>query len=294
MTVLQNFDVYFPVQLWVSVFQEKKKYRFVAPLLGFPHEYRFHPHFWDALSLSPSEKADMEKYWTLQATIWAFHPKYYLYLNRGFATVAINNENQHFPFSTFKISVFRNASTFYSSSKAFKDSFAFVVYSYPVPGTRLLYVHNNSDLDQSTLQIVLFENEGTSLSTEQEPNFLPRPANKNISCYDIQWDNYNFFFYVFLEKPSGQYFRLTSTALCVPSQEEKDHKSMLECIQKSVEQRVLPGNTFFGSPLTELQQVMYTYPASTSSSNHHGGVLSMTFVFLMSLLILWRVFFVSR
>lgn len=284
--MLQNFDVYFPVQLWIS--RDASHYRLQPPLLGFKDEYRFSPRFWDDVSgaslLGTEDHEKLEAYWTLHTTLWGFNGKYSPSLNRGFATVAVLNNNATFPLETEKVSVFRNGSSFYSSWEAYTNSFGFAVYSYPVPGTRLLYVHN----DRTTLRIlflVLCGKDGCP--TLPDYRFLPNQDNKSVSCYDIAWDNFNLFFYVFPEKPRGPFFRLTETGLCVPSEHETDHKSMLECIHASAGMRVLPKNIFTGSPLSEMQQVMYTYPLpSTTLPMVVGGVTASVFCFLVSLVVL--------
>ena len=288
--MLQNFDVYFPVQLWVS--RDGKRYRLEPPLLGSRDNFTWHPHFWDVLSpfLSARQHEQLASYWSLRTTVWGFNAKY-LSLHRGFVPVAVLNNNHQYPFATEKVSVFRTSNVFYSSWEVYKNSFGFVAYVYPVPGTRLLYVQNDSS-NQRLLQMVLCGDKDTEECPEEGTQFLPRHANKRVSCYDIMWDNYNLFLYVFLEKPRGLFFRRTPTGLCVPSEKDTDHKSMLACMQDSAAMRVLPNNVSTGSPLAELQQVMYSYPVPTKGCITHTGVVSgALFGFLLSLVVVFLVLF---
>ena len=284
--LLQNFDIYFPVQLWES--RDGTRYRLEPPLLGYKDEYRWNPYFWPS-TVSDDTHRELEAYWKLRATVWGFNSKYSPSLNRGFVVLAVQNTMKQFPYATEKISVFRNSYAFYSSDDVYHNSFGVATYAYPLPGTRLLYIQNDSR-DQRPLKIVLC-NDSNNNDKEECPDvpelaFLPRHANKRISCYDIVWDNFNLFLYVFPELPRGQFFRLTPTGLCVPSEKETDHKSMLECIQHSAAMRVLPNNISTGSPLAELQQVMYSYPSSTKTRGlTKSGVISvMVFALLLSLL----------
>ena len=295
--MLQNFDIYFPVQLWISRDDNsnngspmQQKYRLQPPLLGTKDEYRFHARFWDDLSnITDAEKQRLETNWKLHTTLWGFNGKYSPSLNRGFVTVAVLNNNTAYPLETEQVSVFRNGNSFYSSWETFTNSFGFTVYSYPVPGTRLLYVHN----DQSTLRMIrLVFCDKDECPTLPEYPFLPNQDNKRVSCYDLFWNNLNLFFYVFPEKPRGQFFRLTETGFCVPSENSGDNKSMLECIQASVSMRLLPSNVFTGSSQPELQQVMYTYPVSPVSPYTTVRWMMATasiFCFLLSLILLFRV-----
>lgn len=286
----QNFNVYFPIQLWVS--RDATQYRLEPPLLGFKDEYRFHPHFWDALSIPDQDKEKLESYWMLKETLWGWNGKYSPSFHRGFATVAVLQKNDEYPFPTAKISIFRNGNVFYSSLDVYNNSFGFMAYTYPVPGTRLFYVQNNSS-DEKILEITYCRDE-KGCPPSSNNFFLPNHANKNVSCYDIIWDNYNLFLYLFPEKPRGQYFRLTSTGLCVPSEKETDHPSMLECMKQSAGMRVLPKNIGTGSPLSELQQVMYTYPVARGSTVGGDFVWISVFCFLMSLLLLLFLLLVGR
>jgi len=292
--MLQNFDLYFPVQLWVS--RDGARYRLEPPLLGSRDEFTWHPHFWDAFSAPQHEHEQLASYWSLRTTVWGFNAKYSPSLHRGFAPIAVLNNNLQFPFATEKVSVFRTSNVFYSSWEVYKNSFGFVAYVYPVPGTRLLYVQNDSSNNQRLLQMVLCGDKDTEECPEGDgANFLPRHANKHVSCYDMMWDKLNLFLYVFLEKPRGLFFRRTSTGLCVPSEKDTDHKSMLACMQDSAAMRVLPNNVSTGSPLTELQEVMYSYPVPTSEvmmmATTSGVVSGALFALLLSLVVVFLVLF---
>lgn len=272
--MLQNFDIYFPVQLWKS--RAGNYWRLQPPLLGFKDEYRFSPRFG---TMSPEEFDDA---WVLETTLWTMNPKYYLYLNRGFACVVVRQNNIRFPFESEKVSIFRSAQYLYSSIDEFKNSFAFCVYAYPIPGTRLLYI-KNSALGTNPIMTLVFC-AGGECPVEPGLLFLPNDENKQVSCYDIVSNNYNLFLYVFPERPLGKFFRLTSTGVCVPSTREEDFPTFYDCMRKSVEDRVLPVNTFLGSTVPELQQVMYTYPRV--SMGHVLNVWPACFCFLSAVLVL--------
>lgn len=283
MVPVQNYDIYFPVQVWAS--SDGSTFRFQPPLLGFRDEYRFSPRFWDSLEVTAEEAVRMETTWTLTTTFWAFNPKYALYLNRGMTTMVIL-QNTSFPFQSLTAYPFRSSLAVFGTMDIFLHSFGFGVYNYAVPGTSLLY-----------LRLVLFrlEIEKVLLCPNHECpvlpdyNFLPnRHNNDTVSSSDILTHDTNFFLFVFPSRPTGQYFRLTSQGLCVPSDRPKDFNCFYDCMRHGAESRVVPTNIYTGSTIPELQQVMYSFPTDPHVNRPYAMLwLPLTLFLLVSIVVLF-------
>lgn len=276
MVLVQNFDVYFPVQMWVSGHGDV---RFQPPLLGYKQEYRFHDVFW-----SNQEHDRMKSLWKLQKTFWAINPKYFLYANRGMMTVRVHQDTA-FPFASIEADVFTDPLSVYKNLDIFENSFSFCAYSYPVKGTRLLYMHTRSSDDALLYTEFCSEKEGCR-PVAPGYHFLPNKPNKDVSCYDLRVSNINLFLYVFPERPSGEYFRLTTEGLCVPSSVESDFPSFFDCMTRGVQGRMLPSNLFTGSTNPALQTVMNTFPHHENARTGFGPALWLLFIVSILLLIL--------
>ena len=281
MVLVQNFNVYFPVQMWVS---GNGAVRFQPPLLGYKQAYRFDDVFW------PSHEHDrMSTLWKLHKTFWAINPKYFLYANRGMMTLRIRQDTA-FPFASIEADVFTDPLSVYKNLEIFEHSFSFCAYSYPVKGTRLLYMHTKSSNDALLYAAFCSEKDGCPVLPGYR--FLPHQTNKDVSCYDLRVSNINLFLYVFPEHPSGRYFRLTTEGLCVPSSAESDFPSFFDCMTHGVQSRVLPNNLFTGSTNPALQTVMNTFPRHENARIGFGPALWLLLLISVLLLVIqiqrWR------
>jgi hypothetical protein len=282
MVLVQNFDVYFPVQRWVS---SAHGVRFQPPLLGYKQEYRFNEVFWPS-----HEHERMKTVWALETVFWAINPKYYLYANRGMMTVRVRQDTA-FPFASIEADVFTDPLSVYKTLDIFENSFSFCAYSYPVRGTHLLYMHTRSSDDALLYTEYCSEKEGCP-PVASGYHFLPNKANKDVSCYDLRVSNINLFLYVFPERPRGEYFRLTTEGLCVPSSAEGDFPSFFDCMTRGVQSRMLPSNLFTGSTNPALQTVMNTFPRNDHARLGFGPALWLLLIVSVLLLLVqlqrWR------
>jgi hypothetical protein len=286
MVVTQNYDIYFPIQLWT--FHDGTKYRFQPPLLGYTDEYRFLPFFWDDLSLSSQHVAELQSQWTLRHTFWAYNPKYHLSMNRGMNTVLILQNNKEFPYASQQVKAYRDDTSIFENMETYANSFGFCVYTYPVPTTSLLYVQVQL-FTTEIIKVVLCD--GKTCPVLSRYAFLPNATNnETVPCTEILVHDTNVFWYVFSKRPSGHYFRLTSQQLCVPSDDPRDFPSFFDCMRQGVSSRVNPSNIFTGSTIPELQQVMYTFPNSNDASWMYGLVQwPLIFLGLMSLVMVYGI-----
>lgn len=254
MTILQNFDFYFPIRLWRS---SESYWRFEAPLLGDAHEYRFPTYFWDPwMSTDDPDYEKMKDFWEIETIFWAFNPNYALSLNRGFVMVQVLQQYS-FPHPSQACDVFLTPLTVFRNTIIFERSFGFGAYAFSVIDTNLLYIHVDSEKKRLLKVVFCQENE---CPYSQEYNFLPSFQSKSVPFYDIRTSNLNYFFYVFREKPRGQYFRLSTEGICLPSESKHDFMSFHDCMLKSISEQGLRTNIYTQSGKPSLQSIMYTYP----------------------------------
>ena len=255
----QNYDVYFPVQLWVS---KTGLFRFQPPLLGIPDRYEFSQFFWDTLSHTPDERQRLAQEWFVSYVFWAFNPKIVLTLNRGFHSVLIQQRNT-FPFDSISFTTTTDPYEIFQTETQQSLLFSFIVYTVKIPTTWLLFMEK-----QTTTLCVRLCDPNKGCPYESHLPFLPSHEAKNISCYDLFGGERGFFCYVFPKRPTGTYFRLTSENICAPSDNTRDYICYNDCMKASLSPRVLSNNVYTMSCNQALETVMYTFPETSHCQNN--------------------------
>lgn len=259
----ENYDIYFPVQLWVSI---HGRYRLQPPLLGIANSYKFPSFFWhdpssfsqepdpSRLFISPELNLQLQKEWFLQSTFWAWNPNSGPYLNRGFFSIMISQRREA-PFdSQFVFTTDGPLPVFSDTALSFPyQVFSFFVYSFMIRDCSLLFIQHRED----SLNIRLCHGE---CPVEKDLPFLPSHEGKHISCYHLYKNDRGLFAYVFPKRPIGKFFRLTTENICIPSSDPSDYPCFFDCMTASLSPRVLSDNVYTESSNQALQTVMYTFP----------------------------------
>lgn len=282
---IQNFDVYFPVQLWTD---DQDRFRLEPPMTT-GDAYKFHPTFWEPLALRDEEKLRLKELWTLKATFWAFNPRYHLLLGRGFTTI-VCMQSTRFPYETWNAGVYNKSISVFNNRDRLRNSFGFVAYAYPFPGTVLLLLHKEGRRLQDKLRRVVLCGRG-GCAPDPDLNFLPTKEAPVVSCYDLKWSFMNVFVYVFLDKPTGQYFRLNGENVCLPSSNPSDFASMRDCVVEGYRDKVLYLRSYTQTDNEALNQVMLTYP---KQKNTRGGDLWLPFVLLFFMCVIFGIIMLYR
>lgn len=252
---LQNYNVYFPIQLWES---RTGSYRLQPPRLGQRDSYLFLPVFWQNMRITdPHRKEELTDQWSIKTTFWAGNPKYHYLFNRGFVTLTMV-QNPVFPFETRKIEILNSPVTLFQDEIDWQNIFGFSAYTVPVPTTVLLYVNN--DERSQTLVLRYCEDRTKGCAPDPLYPFLPSLSTKNLSCYELFNQKNAIYLYVFPNEPRGQYFRLTSENICVPSTSPRDFWCLSDCVKASVAPRFNTNDITIQSSPDALQTAMYTYP----------------------------------
>jgi hypothetical protein len=250
----QNYDMYFPVQVWIST---SGRFRLEPPLLGTRDTYEFAPFFWH--NVAPNEKPRLEKEWRLWRTFWAFNPKSVLMMNRGLNSITIQQRTS-FPYDSMSFTTTTDPFQIFDSENQ-HSLFSFIVYIVKIPTSWLLFLKKQNDLLE-----IRFCHPTEGCQYESDFPFLPSFEAKKISCYDLHGDKEGFFCYIFDTRPCGRYFECTSENLCIPSNNSRDFPCFFDCMKASLVPRVLSDNTYTLSSNRALQTVMYTFPKVSSSS----------------------------
>lgn len=270
----QNYDIYFPVQIWIST---SGRFRLEPPLLGTVDTYDFAPFFWH--NVPPDEKRRLEKEWRLWRTFWAFNPKAVLMMNRGFNSVTIR-QRQTFPYDSMSFTTTTDPFGIFQTEMQY-SLFSFIVYTVKLPITWLLYIQTRND---SLYLRLCHPTQGCEY--ENDSPFLPSFEAKKISCYDLHGDKMGFFCYVFENRPLGRYFKCTSENMCVPSQDSRDFPCFFDCMKASLTPRVLSDNIYTMSSNQALQTVMYTFPKVSSSPLQRFDFITLVLGFFLTCIFL--------
>ena len=269
-----NYSVYFPVQIWE--FQEKKLFRIQPPKLytAKPDEYEFYEHYVDSESEVPDDQyAQIKKDFKLRHTIWVFNPRYVNNLTRGFSWLYLFH-NLKYPFNTVGVFSIVNVPVELDIHQTYQG-FSFLTYQYSIPGTNLLCIKRNRL--RVIQDVVLVDEVSANNSDNDYMNFLPFKKNQDVPFYDIKIPNRYIFIYVFKEKPKELYWKPNAENICVPSDNNNDYNSLLECVYHNVDKLELR-NIYIQSNINPIAKLL-------SGPSKKSNFMKLIFICILSFLL---------
>jgi len=277
-----NFDIFFPVQIWqYNSNKYDNLYRLEAPSTQYTTDtsYRFLPHFLDHYVVHDDDTNEMnedmfhkvKQKWILKETIWVINPKYIDSFAYGYQSFFVVQNNKT-PFHTLVIYSERETlpnHTGINQDYRFNFQFGYLLYAASNHLTTLLYIRLSRD--KQPIDIVLGNKyKETKLIGKRNYNFLPYQENKNVPFYDIQLLDINYFLYVFLDRPKGNYWKLTDTLLCLPTTETSGKTiftTSFDCFQEAWKKRNKHvKDVFLQDPLVYLDFIMQNQNPNTTTS----------------------------
>ena len=237
---LKNLGVYFPIQLWE--FKEQNLYRFQPPKFGTVETYEFWPHFIDSIdNVSIVQKEYVLENWKLTNVFWCFNPTYSYLFTRGFIRLYIEQLDT-FPFCSFTIGNIERYSELDVSK--FYSGLSLLTYSYSVENTSLL--------------LISYDNRNRQIRNVDLNQYSTK-----ISIEIIKKPFIYFYLYVFLEKPRSVYWKPNSENICIPSNDNSDYSTLVDCVADNVD-KLVNRKTFLQSNNVALKTIMVGQPSWNS------------------------------
>lgn len=226
---MNNFSIFFPIRIWK--YKKEKLFRFEPPLLNIPESMEFPKHFLDVYDIS--KYPNLADDWKLYTIIWAFNPKYSYYLNRGFKHYYIL-QNNVFPYNSINIIIGLDGinQSLGIIKNSYPNIFLFCCYQYPIINTSILFINQINNL----ISDVILVNEQEEKNTKNNIyNFLPFKKNKNISFYERN-PHFPLFLHIYENKPNSLYWKANQENICIPSDNSKDYKTIIECVLENTDE----------------------------------------------------------
>jgi len=275
---MNNFSIFFPIRIWK--YNKKKLFRFEAPLLNIPESMEFPKHFLN--EYDTSKYPNLINDWKLYTTIWAFNPKYSYYLNRGFKDYYIL-QNNVFPYNSINIilgldGINQNLDKIIKNS--YSNIFQFCCYEYPIADTSILFINHNNNL---ILDVILINEQEEKNIENNVYNFLPFKKNKNIPFYERN-PHFPLFLHIYEKKPKTMYWKANQESICIPSDDPKDYKTIIECVLDNTD-KIFWRNKFLESNNEPLYSMLYKIKPESNSSIIIFYILLFSLFFILILYI---------